>query len=60
MPKKSRKKQSFSKTKAVKANARARVGAPAPTRAEPAQRPKQEGRKAKYKRDWRALPAEES
>ncbi len=55
----SRKKQVFSKTKAVKANARDRVGQPAATRTLPAQRPAQQSRRAKYKPDWSALPSEE-
>jgi hypothetical protein len=59
MPKKTGKKATFSKTKAVKANARDRVGQPAPTRTLPAQRPAQQGRRAKYKPDWSALPPEE-
>jgi hypothetical protein len=59
MSRKSGKKQIFSKTKAVKANARDRVGQPAPTRTQPAQRPAEASRRAKYKRDWSALPPEE-
>lgn len=58
-PGRSAKKQVFSKTKAVKANARDRVGQPAPTRTLPAQRPAQQSRRAKYKQDWSALPPEE-
>ncbi len=42
------KKQVFSKTKAVKANARARVGTPPAARVEPAERPAP-GRKQKHK-----------
>ena len=52
MPKKSGKMQRFSKTKAVKANARDRIGQPAATRTQPAQRPAQQSRRAKYKPQW--------
>jgi hypothetical protein len=58
MPKKSGKKQRFSKTKAVKANARDRVGQPAATRTQPAQRPAA-GRGTKYKPKWSATLLDE-
>ena len=51
MTRKPKKKPTFSKSKAVKANARDRVGQPAATRTLPAQRPTV-GRGAKYKPQW--------
>lgn len=53
------KKQVFSKVKAVKANARTRVGTPPAARVEPAERPAS-GRKQKHKPTLdRLLKAEE-
>ncbi|HUZ03899.1 MAG TPA: hypothetical protein VMU62_00960 [Acidobacteriaceae bacterium] len=52
--KKSSKKQVFSVTKAVKANARQRVGPPPASRVLPAERPAT-GRKQKHKPKWDAL-----
>ncbi len=56
--KKSSKKQGFSVTKAVKSNARERVGPPPASRVLPAERPAP-GRKQKYKSKWDSLSLEE-
>jgi hypothetical protein len=56
--KKSGKKQGFSVTKAVKANARERVGPPPASRVLPAERPAP-GRKQKHKSKWDALALDE-
>ncbi len=56
--KKSGKKQGFSVTKPVKANARERVGPPPASRVLPAERPAP-GRKQKHKSKWDALALDE-
>jgi len=58
MTSKRKKKPTFSKTKAVKANARDRVGQPAATRTQPALRPAA-GRGAKHKPKWVELLQDE-
>ncbi len=55
---KSGKKKVFSKTKAVKANARERVGPPPASRVLPAERPAP-GRKQKHKSKWDSVSLEE-
>ncbi len=58
MPKKRSGKKVFSAVKAVKANARERVGQPKPQRVLPA-RPREEGRSRKYPKTIRELLSEE-